>query len=224
MLPVPHSTERLTLHSSSHLLATVARSLTPSPRTQSFPNNTQTTPQDLRSVQQNPSTQNLTLVQEHPFSMRSAIVVAALAAGALAVPFNEMKKRAVVTDTQVDVVYVTDITTVTVNGPAPSANNQNNAFGHFGHGHHHHAPAPAQPTEESAPAPSQNSSPPPSNSNSGGSSGAASGAVPTSYSEIVVTAHNLHRKNHSAPDIAWDDSLAASAATIAASCVYAHNV
>lgn len=150
--------------------------------------------------------------------MRSAILAAAFAAGALAVPFQG-EKRAVVTDTKVDIVYVTDITTVTVDGPAPSPAN-NNFWGHF-HGQHHASPVT---TDAWQPAPTETSSPPPSKSNGGSGASAPAGAVPTSYSEIVVVAHNLHRKNHSAPDIAWSDDLASSAATIAASCVYAHNV
>nr|POF17733.1 putative pathogenesis-related protein [Quercus suber] len=50
-----------------------------------------------------------------------------------------------------------------------------------------------------------------------------SSAKPTSYEEIAVYHHNIHRANHSAPDIAWSDDLASTAATIAASCVYAHD-
>jgi len=39
-----------------------------------------------------------------------------------------------------------------------------------------------------------------------------------------VLHHNIHRSNHSSPDIVWDDDLASTAAGIAASCKYAHNV
>jgi len=57
------------------------------------------------------------------------------------------------------------------------------------------------------------------------SSSAPSYAAPASndYSGIAVNQHNLHRANHSSPDLAWDEGLAKSAADIAASCVYAHN-
>jgi hypothetical protein len=48
--------------------------------------------------------------------------------------------------------------------------------------------------------------------------------VPTSYSGLVVYQHNLHRANHSSPDLAWSDDLAASAQIVASSCNYAHNV
>jgi uncharacterized protein YkwD len=41
---------------------------------------------------------------------------------------------------------------------------------------------------------------------------------------MVVNNHNVHRSNHSAPAMVWDQSLADTALTIAQSCVYAHNV
>lgn len=49
-------------------------------------------------------------------------------------------------------------------------------------------------------------------------------AAPTDYSGIAIYHHNIHRTNHSAPAVIWDDALASTAATIASSCVYAHNV
>ena len=52
----------------------------------------------------------------------------------------------------------------------------------------------------------------------------SSAPSPTDYIQTIVYHHNLHRKNHSAPDIAWDASLASSASTIAAKCVFKHNV
>lgn len=36
--------------------------------------------------------------------------------------------------------------------------------------------------------------------------------------------HNIHRNNHSAPDVEWDDTLAKYAVEIAASCKYAHDM
>lgn len=50
--------------------------------------------------------------------MRSAVVAAAFVAGALAVPYQ---KRAMVVDTVEDVVWVTDVVTVTAGQPAVSA-------------------------------------------------------------------------------------------------------
>ncbi|KAK5107662.1 hypothetical protein LTR62_000943 [Meristemomyces frigidus] len=46
----------------------------------------------------------------------------------------------------------------------------------------------------------------------------------SSYSGVVVAHHNLHRANHSADPLQWDDGLAATAASIASNCYYAHNV
>lgn len=46
----------------------------------------------------------------------------------------------------------------------------------------------------------------------------------TGYNELVLAHHNVHRRNHSAPDLVWDDNLAATAYQIASSCVYAHDV
>ena len=52
---------------------------------------------------------------------------------------------------------------------------------------------------------------------------AAPSTRPTGYAEIITRQHNVHRANHSAPEIQWSDDLAATANTIASSCVYAHN-
>ena len=51
----------------------------------------------------------------------------------------------------------------------------------------------------------------------------ASGAPTSGYSATVVAHHNAHRANHSAPEIVWDDGLAATAQKIAESCIYAHD-
>ncbi|KIV98868.1 uncharacterized protein PV09_09394 [Verruconis gallopava] len=55
------------------------------------------------------------------------------------------------------------------------------------------------------------------------SSSSPASAPPTGYSATVVAHHNAHRTNHSAPEIAWDDGLAATAQKIAESCTYAHD-
>jgi uncharacterized protein YkwD len=48
--------------------------------------------------------------------------------------------------------------------------------------------------------------------------------VASDYQSAAVIAHNVHRANHSAPDMSWSDSLAASAQIVASSCVFAHNM
>ncbi|KAH8773066.1 CAP domain-containing protein [Hyaloscypha finlandica] len=53
---------------------------------------------------------------------------------------------------------------------------------------------------------------------------AAPAAAPTDYKSAAVDSHNYHRANHSASDISWSDSLAASAKIVADSCVFAHNM
>jgi len=53
---------------------------------------------------------------------------------------------------------------------------------------------------------------------------AASTASPTDYSSTAVYHHNIHRSNHSASAVTYNDTLASYAATVAASCVFAHNL
>jgi uncharacterized protein YkwD len=52
----------------------------------------------------------------------------------------------------------------------------------------------------------------------------AATASATTYQQRVLVHHNVHRANHSAPDLVWDDALAATAQKIGQSCSYAHNV
>lgn len=174
--------------------------------------------------------------------MRTAFTLAAFAAGALAVPY----KRDVITN--YDIVYVTDVVTVTAGQAEPT---QAPVFSHYHHAHAHsqsttvieqvsteakstyQAPPPSStPSPSSTPAPepattqqptSTYVAPTTSSSAVVYSSSSAAAAAPTSYQDICVYHHNLHRSNHSAPDVAWSDDLASSAQQIAESCVYAHN-
>lgn len=74
---------------------------------------------------------------------------------------------------------------------------------------------PAMETPPSAPRPSapSSSAPAPTQDTSGLSD----------YAAPLLTQHNIHRQNHSAAALTWDDNLAAIAAQIASSCVYAHD-
>lgn len=45
-----------------------------------------------------------------------------------------------------------------------------------------------------------------------------------SYKDTVVLHHNIHRANHSSPNVTWDLNLAATAQKIAKTCVFAHNM
>lgn len=55
-------------------------------------------------------------------------------------------------------------------------------------------------------------------------SSAASSASTDTFSGMAVYHHNIHRSNHSASDIVYNDTLAGYAATVAASCVFAHDL
>lgn len=147
--------------------------------------------------------------------MRSAIAVAAFAAGAIAVPFAE-NKRALEYD--VEMAYVTNIVTVTAYGPAPTEPAKAPHYGHMSSKVVTYAPAP---TSEAAPV---YSAPAPVYSAPSSSAAPASGAAPTDYKSAVVYSHNLHRANHSAPALEWDDELESCAKTVAESCNYAHDV
>ena len=43
------------------------------------------------------------------------------------------------------------------------------------------------------------------------------------YRSTVLSSHNIHRVNHTVPDLTWSDTMAQYAAQIASSCVYAHS-
>lgn len=71
---------------------------------------------------------------------------------------------------------------------------------------------------------SQETSSPSSSSSSPSSSAETSKPPPkTDYKGQVIYHHNIHRSNHSAPPISWDDGLAATAQHICNTCVYEHN-
>jgi hypothetical protein len=91
---------------------------------------------------------------------------------------------------------------------------------------------PAYTSEKSEPAPTSYEAPtsyseaPTSYSEAPTSTKAASSsdAKPTGYQGMVLHHHNIHRRNHSAPDLTWSDSLAATAQKIGETCVYAHSM
>lgn len=53
---------------------------------------------------------------------------------------------------------------------------------------------------------------------------ATSTAAGSSFSDVSVYHHNIHRTNHSVAEIAYDDTYAGYAATVAASCTFAHDL
>jgi hypothetical protein len=52
---------------------------------------------------------------------------------------------------------------------------------------------------------------------------AAAAAQANAYINAVLTHHNYHRKNHSAPNVVHGATIARYAAKVAASCVFAHD-
>jgi uncharacterized protein YkwD len=66
-------------------------------------------------------------------------------------------------------------------------------------------------------------SPVPSASSSGAGGVGLSANGSSSYAQSVLAQHNIHRANHSADALTWDDNLANIAQQIAQSCVNAHN-
>lgn len=211
--------------------------------------------------------------------MRSALV-AAFAAGALAVPLQE---RDVVYVT--DLVYATEYVTVTAgdvaptDAPAPapySEPSSSSSSSHYGHkkgskgqqgygwtsswswattySAEQAAPAPTSSQEqavayssveeqapaytapaaytsvqEEAPAPTyeapQSTYEAPAETQPASSQAPAStpsAEKPTDYQGFVQYHHNVHRANHSAPDLTWNDTLAATAEKIGKTCSYEH--
>ena len=211
--------------------------------------------------------------------MRSAIVAAAFAAGALAVPLQE---RDVVYVT--DLVYATQYVTVTAGDAAPTdapapapysapESSSSSSSSHYGHkkgsngwawtkswgwtstyAAEQAAPAPTSTQEqavayssveeqapaytapaaytsvqEEAPAPTyeapQSTYEAPAETQPASSQAPAStpsAEKPTDYQGFVQYHHNVHRANHSAPDLTWNDTLAATAEKIGKTCSYEH--
>ncbi|KAL8725637.1 MAG: hypothetical protein Q9181_006336 [Wetmoreana brouardii] len=92
------------------------------------------------------------------------------------------------------------------------------------------APVPEPTTQQQPPATSAPATPP---TNSGSSS--SSSNAPTNYpadldttsdvyKALVLTHHNVHRSNHSADDLQWDDTLAGYAEQTAKTCVWGHDL
>ena len=48
--------------------------------------------------------------------------------------------------------------------------------------------------------------------------------LPTAFADYAIAAHNVHRANHSSPNVIWDNNLASAAASWASYCNFSHNV
>lgn len=173
--------------------------------------------------------------------MRSTIIAAAaFAVSAVAVPYANPD---VVTAYDTDVVYVTNVVTVTDGAAAPTTvaaadaaptPDQGNGGWHWPHKHQSkktktktrtRAPAPQPPTSTPQPPPAYPTSTwaEPEPTTAAEPSPEPQPTQASGYNDIVVVHHNVHRANHSAPDVQWDAALAATAQKIAAGCVYAHD-
>lgn len=81
----------------------------------------------------------------------------------------------------------------------------------------------AKPSPKPAPAPSP-SPKPAAASPAASSSGSSSSSGATDYQSAMLNEHNIHRANHSAPALEWDDQLAGFAHITASTCVFAHDM
>lgn len=86
------------------------------------------------------------------------------------------------------------------------------------------SPTPEVVVAKPSPSPSPSPSPKPAASSPKPAASSPAPASGNDYSSIVVNEHNIHRANHSAPDLAWDTTLAGYAQTIAEGCVFAHDM
>ncbi|RSL67786.1 hypothetical protein CEP54_003095 [Fusarium duplospermum] len=59
---------------------------------------------------------------------------------------------------------------------------------------------------------------------SGSSSGSYDLSLEGDYKSIMLNYHNIHRANHSAPDLVWDETLAGYAENTANGCVFEHDM
>lgn len=163
--------------------------------------------------------------------MKSSVFLAASGALlALASPVDLKKKRdlEVVYDTVYTTVYVTDppptatmfaagahsIPTISSSSPPPPPPPSTTST----------TPSPTPVADTPAPAAPEPSTPAAAQVQAETSTPAAQAATPTDYASTGVYHHNLHRSNHSAPALAWDDTYAGYAQTVAESCVFAHNL
>lgn len=160
--------------------------------------------------------------------MKSSIFVAATSAVlAMAGP---VEKRAM--ETEVVVEYYT--VTVTGNPPAPTPSNVK------ARPHTPHQDPPAQepkPTapviivtvtpEHEQPKPTSSpatSSPAPSHDTPSKGSSSSRAIEDQDFQDVTLYHHNVHRSNHSSPEITWDQTLAQYAENTANSCHFAHDM
>ncbi|KAM5348860.1 hypothetical protein ACJ41O_008683 [Fusarium nematophilum] len=85
------------------------------------------------------------------------------------------------------------------------------------------APEP-EPTKEPEPEPEPVQEEPAPTADSGSDSSAPDLNLDADYESVMLAYHNIHRLNHSAPALAWDDTLAGYALNTANTCIFEHDM
>ncbi|KAI1818572.1 PR-1-like protein [Poronia punctata] len=162
--------------------------------------------------------------------MKSSIFLAATSAMlAMAGP---VEKRAM--ETEVVVEYYT----VTVTGERPAPTPSNIKVRPHGHTHNHSPVHETKPTpvvtvtatpEQEKPKPTKQAPPPtehaPTKGGNSGNSGHSDKAIDDkNFQDQSVFHHNIHRANHSAPEVGWDHTLAQWADNTANTCTFKHDM
>ncbi len=159
--------------------------------------------------------------------MKASLFLAVSGALAVAAGPVAADKRAYATEWVKEIVTVT----VTEGYPAPTSVHM------LGPGPHKHkatttykpkpAPAPVTPVPSPkytykapapAPSPVKVAAPPPSKPVQD------EPAAPSDYPSTGLYHHNIHRANHSSPEVSWDDTLAGYSAATARTCVFQHDM
>ncbi|UKZ95012.1 uncharacterized protein TrAFT101_009861 [Trichoderma asperellum] len=81
-----------------------------------------------------------------------------------------------------------------------------------------------KPSPKPSPSPVAASPKPAASSPAASSSSSSSSSGATDYQSAMLNEHNIHRANHSAPALEWDDQLAGFAQITASGCVFAHDM
>ena len=85
------------------------------------------------------------------------------------------------------------------------------------------APAPAPAPQSYSPAPKPQSSAAPASSSASAPASSGTGA-PNQWQQNIVNAHNIHRSNHSVPNVQWHTGLANAAQMVANKCSFTHDL
>lgn len=159
--------------------------------------------------------------------MKGSMMLGALCAiGAVAGPVD---KRAIVTDVDLTVVTVTVTDSAVASATSTAADNAAAApVVNEAHKNHPDFSWPPWPTTtEVASTTDVASTTVPPSSTVAPTTTTSTSVVPSStgdaYQSMLLDSHNIHRSNHSAPALTWNETLAESALALANSCDYHHD-